>query len=344
MPGSKGGREGESQGMGTWRQGSTLLDQLPLVLPLLLVLSLLKWGLVRKGRQGGKLKARAQELLPLLPLLHQAAHRKKGGKRGQDKKAGRAASLEDCQHWARHGFTSLVVAAPGLNTQALLTAVLPLLAPSAPFAIFHNYAQPLAEAMMALQKSRAAVALQLSEPWLRHHQMRWDSARGLSCGGWWVRTGAYSPVVGSGLSRPPLGAIQMRSPPFLHVAGSQTIAHIQQHQGYFMSLDISLRVRRLAAILSAVEAGSSLMRFLLYTHSRKGDLELDHDAVKHGGHHSHCQLLGLLHPASHHLQQQQQHIPKGQEEGRGGEAGHHHHHQQQQQQQQQQEEEEEDGK
>ena len=51
----------------------------------------------------------------------------------------------------RRGFTCCVLACPDVQPSALFSKVLPLLAPSACFAIFSNYLQPLAECMHQLQ-------------------------------------------------------------------------------------------------------------------------------------------------------------------------------------------------
>jgi tRNA (adenine-N(1)-)-methyltransferase non-catalytic subunit len=72
---------------------------------------------------------------------------------------------------ARARFTSCLLAAPKLHTTQLLDAVLPLLAPSAAFAIFSPWPQPLAEAMSALAGRGAAVMLQLHESWAREYQV-----------------------------------------------------------------------------------------------------------------------------------------------------------------------------
>lgn len=62
------------------------------------------------------------------------------------------------------GFDSALLVAPQLHTAALVQAVLPLLAPSAPFAVFSPSPQPLAECLSQLQVSLA---------W----PMRWIGAR-----------------------------------------------------------------------------------------------------------------------------------------------------------------------
>ena len=69
------------------------------------------------------------------------------------------------------GFTSLILAAPALDPSAALAKLLPLLAPSAPFAVWSYAPQPLAEALDELRRSSSAVNLTLQEPWLRRHQV-----------------------------------------------------------------------------------------------------------------------------------------------------------------------------
>lgn len=69
------------------------------------------------------------------------------------------------------GFTSLIFAAPALDPATALAKLLPLLAPSAPFAVWSYAAQPLAEALDELRRSSSAVNLTLQEPWLRRHQV-----------------------------------------------------------------------------------------------------------------------------------------------------------------------------
>lgn len=58
---------------------------------------------------------------------------------------------ETAQRACSLGFTGCVLAVPGVQPLALLQKVLPLLAPSAAFAVFSNWLQPLAECMLALQ-------------------------------------------------------------------------------------------------------------------------------------------------------------------------------------------------
>ncbi|CAI7890677.1 unnamed protein product, partial [Closterium sp. NIES-54] len=90
--------------------------------------------------------------------------------RGAQGALGRVASSEVMQQWLKEhgGFSSLIVAAPALCPSAVLQQLLPLLQPSAAFVLHHTTLQPLAEAMREARSS--AVALELSEPWLREYQ------------------------------------------------------------------------------------------------------------------------------------------------------------------------------
>ena len=76
-------------------------------------------------------------------------------------------------HLARpsEGFSSLLVASPALEPIDVLRQCLPLCAPSAPFAVWCPFSQPLADALHALRRDRLAVNLALTEPWLRKHQV-----------------------------------------------------------------------------------------------------------------------------------------------------------------------------
>ncbi|CAD6235153.1 unnamed protein product [Miscanthus lutarioriparius] len=82
-------------------------------------------------------------------------------------KAGKAPSPEKMKYWKEHGFSSLIVCAPGHEVERLVADLLPLLSYSAPFDIYHQYLDPLAKCMHSLQVSKMAIGLQLSEPWLR---------------------------------------------------------------------------------------------------------------------------------------------------------------------------------
>eukprot|EP00257_Ricinus_communis_P018372 XP_015577080.1 tRNA (adenine(58)-N(1))-methyltransferase non-catalytic subunit trm6 [Ricinus communis] len=86
-------------------------------------------------------------------------------------KAGERASEEALKLWKENGFSSLIIAAPDLDAWSLVKVLLPLLSYSAPFAIFHQYLQPLATCMHNLQLGKMAIGLQISEPWLREYQV-----------------------------------------------------------------------------------------------------------------------------------------------------------------------------
>ncbi|KAL5727282.1 hypothetical protein ACHQM5_000497 [Ranunculus cassubicifolius] len=73
--------------------------------------------------------------------------------------------------WKSNGFSSLIIAAPELDTWSTIQDVLPLLASSAPFAVYHQYLQPLATCMHKLQAGKMAISLQITEPWLREYQV-----------------------------------------------------------------------------------------------------------------------------------------------------------------------------
>ncbi|KAK7382958.1 hypothetical protein VNO78_28622 [Psophocarpus tetragonolobus] len=86
-------------------------------------------------------------------------------------KAGERAQKEIINSWKENGFSSLIIAAPELDTWTLVRDLLPLLANSAPFAIYHQYLQPLATCMHNLQLGKMAIGLQITEPWLREYQV-----------------------------------------------------------------------------------------------------------------------------------------------------------------------------
>lgn len=86
-------------------------------------------------------------------------------------KAGDKAPPEVITTWKENGFTSLIIAAPQSDAWSLVKDLLPLVANSAPFAIYHQYLQPLATCMHKLQLEKMAISLQISEPWLREYQV-----------------------------------------------------------------------------------------------------------------------------------------------------------------------------
>ncbi|XP_058091431.1 uncharacterized protein LOC131237593 isoform X2 [Magnolia sinica] len=86
-------------------------------------------------------------------------------------KLGRRASPEAIKMWKENGFTSLIIASIELDMWSIVQELLPLLSNSAPFAIYHQYLQPLATCMHNLQTAKMAIGLQISEPWLREYQV-----------------------------------------------------------------------------------------------------------------------------------------------------------------------------
>ncbi|KAK9108727.1 hypothetical protein Sjap_016787 [Stephania japonica] len=86
-------------------------------------------------------------------------------------KFGKKATPETINSWKANGFSSLVIAAQELDPWSAVQELLPLLSYSAPFAIYHQYLQPLASCMHNLQVAKMAVGLQITEPWLREYQV-----------------------------------------------------------------------------------------------------------------------------------------------------------------------------
>ncbi|VVA22436.1 PREDICTED: tRNA [Prunus dulcis] len=86
-------------------------------------------------------------------------------------KLGEKAPQEIISSWKEHGFSCLIIAAPELDTWSLVKEIFPLMSNSAPFAIYHQYLQPLATCMHNLQLGKMAIGMQISEPWLREYQV-----------------------------------------------------------------------------------------------------------------------------------------------------------------------------
>ncbi|XAR61666.1 hypothetical protein NMG60_11016148 [Bertholletia excelsa] len=86
-------------------------------------------------------------------------------------RAGEKATQEIINLWKENGFSSLIIAAPDVDAWNIVKELIPLLSFSAPFAVYHQYIQPLATCMHNLQVGKMAVSLQISEPWLREYQV-----------------------------------------------------------------------------------------------------------------------------------------------------------------------------
>lgn len=120
--------------------------------------------------------------------------RERAGGGGDLPRAGKPSTPEQLMAWARDGFSSMIVAAPNEPAAALVGKLLPLLAPSASFAIYHTHLQPLAECMVGLQRTKLAVGLQLNEPFLREHQIlpgRSHPHMQMSATGGYILSGTY---------------------------------------------------------------------------------------------------------------------------------------------------------
>ncbi|KAL8211491.1 hypothetical protein R6Q57_005928 [Mikania cordata] len=86
-------------------------------------------------------------------------------------KPGEKAPGDVIKLWKENGFSSLIIAAPDMDAWSIVKEVLPFLSFSAPFAIYHQYLQPLATCMHNLQVNKMAIGLQITEPWLREYQV-----------------------------------------------------------------------------------------------------------------------------------------------------------------------------
>lgn len=100
-----------------------------------------------------------------------AEERRKREEFRQQRDAAAAATEALLRSTCQSGFDCCIIAAPGYQPIGLLRQLLPLLAPSACFALFSNWQQPLAECHMWLQQSKLAVNLQLTESWCRDYQV-----------------------------------------------------------------------------------------------------------------------------------------------------------------------------
>ena len=95
-------------------------------------------------------------------------------------------------------FNSCILADASLSPLALMRCVLPLLAPSAAFAIFCPWQQPLAEAMDALRGQRQVAGLTLHEPWWREMQvlpLRTHPNMNMNHGGGFILSGTIASLV-----------------------------------------------------------------------------------------------------------------------------------------------------
>ena len=89
----------------------------------------------------------------------------------EQREAAAEATQELLKGICKSGFDCCIVAAPGHHPVSVMTKLMPLLAPSASFAIFSNWQQPLAECHLALQQAKQALNLTLAESWWREYQV-----------------------------------------------------------------------------------------------------------------------------------------------------------------------------
>lgn len=89
----------------------------------------------------------------------------------EQRESAAAATQKLLRSTCKTGFSCCIVAAPANHPTSVMNKLMPLLAPSASFAIFSNWQQPLAECHLALQQSKQAVNLTLAESWWREYQV-----------------------------------------------------------------------------------------------------------------------------------------------------------------------------
>jgi hypothetical protein len=69
----------------------------------------------------------------------------------------------------KHKFNSCLIVVDEFHPRDVLDRVFPLLQPSCSIAIFHQFAQPLAELQDHLIRQKMAVFIRLEELWFREH-------------------------------------------------------------------------------------------------------------------------------------------------------------------------------
>ena len=83
---------------------------------------------------------------------------------------------------------------------ATLLELLPHLAPSCPFVVYHEYIEPLAECFRELQRQSLALNIRLSDTWMREYQVlpgRTHPSMNMSQSGGYILTGIkLCPVTG----------------------------------------------------------------------------------------------------------------------------------------------------
>ena len=81
------------------------------------------------------------------------------------------ASSDQMQDLVQGGFMNLIVVAPVYSPESIMDKLAYLLAPSATFALFSPWLQPLVECRIFLQSTKLAVGMHLTETFWREHQV-----------------------------------------------------------------------------------------------------------------------------------------------------------------------------
>ena len=118
--------------------------------------------------QPGDAERTASEAVTTRPRLHEPVP---AGARVPDGIS--CATDEETALMARHGFDSVVLAAPRYEPGAIMLRLRPLMQPSASIVVFSQSMQPLVECYHALQQSREFIGLQV--------RIEWESPSTSSC-------------------------------------------------------------------------------------------------------------------------------------------------------------------
>jgi len=97
--------------------------------------------------------------------------RDEAGRQTKRKHLPKRATGKRTQELAQSKFTSLVLAAPSYNPETLVDRCLSLLSPSATFAIYSPWLQPLVDCKLFLHRNKLALRMQLCECFWREHQV-----------------------------------------------------------------------------------------------------------------------------------------------------------------------------
>jgi len=79
--------------------------------------------------------------------------------------------VENMKKFLQDGCHSLLIVSQTPDPTSLVLELLQYLSPSYPFVVFSQYMQPLAECSDCLKKNNLAIALHLTETWMREYQV-----------------------------------------------------------------------------------------------------------------------------------------------------------------------------